>query len=83
MSIPLWLLIYLPKSVQEREIKRCWAAKSDENILVAYRSCKDWIYAGNSKYSGDVMKEMAAGCQQKLDTYVLPEIKRRGLNVEP
>ena len=82
MQIPLWLLIHLPKSVQEWEIKRRWAAKGDDEILTAYHSCRDWIGAASSKYSGDAMKAMAAGCQQKLDSYVLPEIKRRGLDVE-
>ena len=85
MLLPLWVLTFMPESVKESQIQKRWDRKSDESVLIAYNDCIGWVRLmeqTSSNVPTPVLDELYVECKSKLDRYILPQIKRRGLDVE-
>jgi hypothetical protein len=60
-----------------------WAAKPDEDIIHAHKDAMGWIilerpgkYTSGYKSVGPI----AVNCRRRLKTYILPEMKKRGID---
>lgn len=63
--------------------KAVWAAKPDEDIIHAHKDAMGWIilerpgkYTSGYKSLGPVVRS----CRSRLNKYILPEMKKRGIN---
>ena len=79
MNIPLWLLMYLPEKVQEKQIRKRWSKKTDNEILGAFEDSTEWIDISLGIMESKTTKGIAQTCFKRLDKYILPEIRDRGL----
>lgn len=79
VTLPLWVYRLLPNPILARLAKRRWAGKTDDQLLMAHLNYLSWIGAGASEFAPAEWKMLAGVCQQKIDCWVLPEIKRRGI----
>ena len=76
MKLPIWIVAYLPKARKAKYIKSVWDNKSDEQILASFDDAAQWITVlGQTDTSGVV-----SSCQERLDLYILPQMKRRNLS---
>lgn len=71
--IPIFILMWLPESLQIKYAKIVWSRKKDANILYAYEECNEWMTVGVDSITFD--------CEEKLKNYIIPEIERRGLEL--
>ena len=85
MRIPLWLAIFLPKKTQEKSMQGRWDDKSDKSIIYAYKSSIDSfnMWSRFSEPHNDVVKNAIKFSRMKLDTYILPQMKKRNITVAP
>lgn len=82
MNIPIWLIIFFPKKMQEKWIQKKWDIKQDCSVLAAHKDATEWVRLSKGMFAGGVVDEIAADCQAKLDKYILPQMKKRNLTVE-
>lgn len=82
MKIPLWILMYLPKSFREKQIQKRWDSMSDEEILDSYMDAMKWIKLINKPpFEGEgLFKNITVDCEMRLNKYIKPQIKKRGID---
>lgn len=73
--IPIFILMWLPESIQIQYAKIVWSRKSDAHILYAYENHNEWKTVGVDSITRDA--------EEKLQKYILPEMSRRGLDGPP
>jgi hypothetical protein len=85
MRIPLWLLIFLPKSVQEESMQGRWCDRSDQDIKEAYMWAMDSfnMWSNFREPHNKIVTNAIAEDRYKLDTYILPQMGMRKLFVAP
>ena len=81
MKIPIWIIIWLPKKMRDRAVRNAWNRKSDEDIIMAYGEAIKWISLSKGVFASSTMSDVADRCQKKLDESILPQIKKRNLNL--
>lgn len=79
MRIPLLLVTYLPKSLQHKYIKYRWSLKSDTRILLAFEDATGWVDLSLGKFTDYTIIKIANDCIMRLELYILPEMRKRGL----
>ena len=80
IKLPRLVVTYLPKGWQDKYIERLWDDTPDDDILDAYDDAIDWIELSHNCISPTV-KDVAVSCQSKLDNYVLPQMRKRGMEI--
>ena len=56
-----------------------WNARSDQEILESYKDSMEWISLSTGCMRSKTTIKIAQRCQRRLDNYVLPQMKKRGL----
>ena len=83
MKLPIWLIALLPKRQQKTQIQKMWDNKSDESIRAAYKDAMGWVDLSNTLYSpSGTIRTIADDCLRKLDKYIKPQMRKRGLDYE-
>jgi hypothetical protein len=83
--IPLWLVIYFSEEFQDRWTREKWTRKTDTFVLEAYEDCTGWIkqvtwLCDKTEWS-DTTQGIIDRCQNKLDKFILPEMKARNMEI--
>ena len=81
MKLPVVLVAFLPKKLQERHICSVWDNKPDSDILDAYEDATEWIRLSQGIMKCSTLDKIAKDCQGRLDSRILPQIKKRELGI--
>ena len=79
MKLPLLIISFLPKKLQDKYIQKQWDNKEDKHILIAFEDASEWIRLSKGIMSTPTLRGIAASCQDRLDKFILPQMNRRGL----
>lgn len=79
MKLPLLLVTYLPAKLQHKYIKHRWSLKSNAIILSAFEDATGWIDISLGRFCDDTTIKIANDCIMRLELYILPEMRKRGL----
>ena len=79
MKLPLLIVSFLPKKLQDKYIQKRWDNKADEHILIAFEDANQWIELNKGIMSTPTIREISASCQDRLDRLILPQMAKRNL----
>lgn len=83
MKLPDFILIWLPEKLKKKYILHLWNTKTDEQILNAYNDRTQWIsgleFLGQRVGKSKITSEIILDCLEALNTYILPQMKKRGI----
>jgi hypothetical protein len=79
MDFPWFVVILFPKKWKEAFFHRQWSKKPNSEIMVAFDDANDWIDIGTGRFALPTARVIAGECQEKLDRYILPQMRKRGL----
>ena len=79
MKLPLLIVSFLPKKLQDKCIQHRWDKKTNKDILVAFKDATEWIELSNGIMSSPTLKKIAGDCQDRLAKFILPQMIKRGL----
>ena len=79
MKLPLLIVSFLPKKLQDKYIQHRWDKKTNKDILVAFKDATEWIELGNGLLTSSTIMEIAGDCQDRLDKFILPQMIKRKL----
>jgi len=63
--------------------KAVWRAKADDQIIHSYKDAMSWLMFEDPTVMHrpyKLPKGLSSGCRQRLNKYILPEMKRRGID---
>ena len=63
---------------KQRHIQSVWDKRSDDDIRDAYKDAQDWLSLDADKW-GDTMKNIHKSVNERLEKFILPQMKKRGL----
>lgn len=78
MKLPLMIVSFLPKKWQNDYVQHVWDSKTDKSIIHAYDDCMGWICFSRGM-SCDGTASIASRCEDKLEKYINPQMKKRGI----
>ena len=67
------------KKYKDKYIQKQWDNKSDDSIMTALADAEGWIELGKGSMSTPTIRDIASGCQDRLDKYIMPQVTKRGL----
>lgn len=78
MRLPAWIIVWLPKKWQQQAIDNTWNSRTDEEIIESFKDSEGWISLSRKRES-EVLLEIADDCRTRLTQYILPQMRKRGL----
>jgi len=82
MKLPLIIVSYLPKKLQDKYIQHVWDNKKDRSILRAFVDATDWIDLSIGSMDSLVVADIAEDCVKRLDKHIMPQMRKRKLTKE-
>jgi len=82
IRLPFFILPFLPDKVANRQIYAIWDRKSDQQILHSFDDATGWIDLSMGIMASPTIDDIAQDCYGRLDKYILPQMKKRGLSYE-
>ena len=79
MKIPHWILIYLPKKLQDKHTQLVWNNRTDKDIMSAYEDAQGWIDISKGVFESKTTLDIAYDCKNRLDKWIIPQMIKRGL----
>ena len=68
------------KAARDAMVQRVWDGKTNSYVRIAFEDANGWIANSKGIFACDVLDNIAADCQMRLDVYILPQMKKRGMS---